>query len=250
MKCRVKEWCCSAFPLQEGGRILVYLCLGQLLLSVSINHVLLHIGHNRRMGLVLHRELSLTLSHTSKLTRVAKHVVQRNLGSQRELVVSNFGIDDGSFTLVESTNDVTLEFNGSDNLDGHERFKDHRLRLHECLSEGTDGGESESQFGRILNVGSTILQDESTTVDGVTSEHTTIERFSETLEKKESQIYLVKLAFGVCKGQTQKEELTFSIAGMYWFGTFPPMTLFSKATSLPVSLSTSIGSMLPLTRPN
>lgn len=45
-------------------------------------------------------------------------------------------------------------------------------------------------------------------------------------------------------------ELTFSMAGMYWLGIFPPMILFSKAVSLPVSASGSMGSIEPLTFPN
>lgn len=37
----------------------------------------------------------------------AKHVVQTNFGSEREFLVSNFVVDNRSFTLIDTTNDRT-----------------------------------------------------------------------------------------------------------------------------------------------
>lgn len=131
--------------------------VAQLLLSVCLHHILLNVGKDGRVCLVLHGEFTLTLSHSSQLTRISKHVVQGDLGGQSELVVPDLGVDNGSSPLIERSDDGTLELDGRDNLDSHDGLQDDRLGLVKCLPKGTNGGESESQFGRILDVRSSVL---------------------------------------------------------------------------------------------
>jgi hypothetical protein len=53
--------------------------------------------------------LTLALGHSSQLTRISKHVVQRDLGGQSELVVSDLGVDNGTTPLIESSNNGTCK---------------------------------------------------------------------------------------------------------------------------------------------
>jgi hypothetical protein len=101
-----------------------------LLFAVTVDHLALDVRHDRGMGLakgrwnellssslllstrplgthlVLHGELSLALGHSTQLARVAKHVVQGDLGGESELVVPDLGVDDRTLALVEGANDV------------------------------------------------------------------------------------------------------------------------------------------------
>lgn len=53
--------------------------------------------------------LTLALGHSSQLTRISKHVVQRDLGGQSKLVVSDLGVDNGTTPLIESSNNGTCK---------------------------------------------------------------------------------------------------------------------------------------------
>ena len=104
--------------------------LAQLLLSISLDHVLLDVWQHGCVHFVLHREFTcepsdgqrantiisdasaiftLALCHSTQLTRISKHVVQRYLGGKSELVISHFGVNNRSSPLVESSNNSTCD---------------------------------------------------------------------------------------------------------------------------------------------
>ena len=78
---------------------------------------------------------------------------------------------------------LTLEFYRRDDLNCHNGFQDDRLGLVESLPECTQSGEPKSEFGGILYVRSSVLQDESTTVDRVTGKESTAESLVESLKR-------------------------------------------------------------------
>ena len=78
---------------------------------------------------------------------------------------------------------LTLEFYRRDDLNCHNGLQDDRLGLVESLPEGTQSGEPESEFGGILYVRRSILQDESTTVDRVTGKESTTKGLVESLKR-------------------------------------------------------------------
>lgn len=155
--------------------------LAKLLLPECLSHLFLDVWKDRLMVLVLHWELSLTLSHTTQLTWVTKHVIQSHLGCQGELVISNFGVHDSTLALVDGANDVTLELDRGDDFDGHDRFKDDRPGLVEGFSESTNSSETESKFVRINSMGRTVIEDEFTARNRMAGDKTSVKRLLETL---------------------------------------------------------------------
>ena len=109
----------------------------------------LHLRQHRLMGLVLHAELALALRHTTQVARVSEHVVERDLGRRRELVLAYLAVDDRPATLVQPANDRALELRRRDDLDGHDRLEDDRPRGVVHLAERTDRREPERELGRI-----------------------------------------------------------------------------------------------------
>jgi hypothetical protein len=77
---------------------------------------------------------------------------------------------------------LTLELDGRHDLDRHDGFKNHRLGASERVFERANSSEPEGKLGRILNVRSAVLQNESTAVDGVTGQHAPVQSLVETLE--------------------------------------------------------------------
>ena len=183
-------------------------------------------------------ELTFSLCQSSQLPSIPKHIIQCHLSSQREFVISDFRIHDTPFPLINRANHRSLEFDGRDDLNGHNGLKDDGLRFGKSLAESANRSGSESQFGRIHHMRLTVFEQEATPGDRVTCQLTTVKRFLESLGNSRF----------IIENQKLQNRLTFSTAGINWNGMFPPTTRFSKPVSFPVSVSNSIGSMIPLTR--
>jgi hypothetical protein len=91
------------------------------------------------------------------LTRVSKHVIQSDFRRQCELIIPDFGIDNRPLSLIDRSNDISLEFNRSDNLDSHDGFHDDWFGFGECFPESTDSGESEGKLVGVLDVGGSVF---------------------------------------------------------------------------------------------
>jgi hypothetical protein len=111
--------------------------------------------------------LTLALRHTAQLTRVPKHVIQRDLGNQRKLVIPHFRVDDRTLALVDRTNHITLELDRRDDLDRHDGFQYDGAGAVEGFFESANGGQPECQFVRVVRMGSTILEHKADAVDVV-----------------------------------------------------------------------------------
>jgi hypothetical protein len=115
------------------------------------------------------------------MTRVPKHVIQRHLGNQRKLVIPDLRINDRPLPLVDGANDVPLELDRRDDFDRHDRLQNDRGGLGESLAESAEGGKTESEFVRVVDMGSTVLKNEAAAVDAVASELSAVESFLESL---------------------------------------------------------------------
>jgi hypothetical protein len=76
---------------------------------------------------------------------------------------------------------LTLELDRSNNVDLHDGLENDRSTFRESFSESTLSGESESQFGRIDLVSSSVFENKLATRDRVTSEDTSFESVIESL---------------------------------------------------------------------
>lgn len=79
---------------------------------------------------------------------------------------------------------LTLEFDRSNDIDLHDGFKNDWSTFGESFTESTLSGESESKFGRIDLMSSSVLENEFATRNRVSSENTSFERIVETLWNK------------------------------------------------------------------
>lgn len=77
-----------------------------------------------------------------------------------------------------------MEFDRSNDIDLHDGFKNDWSTFGESFTESTLSGESESKFGRIDLMRSSVLENEFATRNRVSSENTSFERIVETLWNK------------------------------------------------------------------
>lgn len=131
--------------------------------------------------LVLHRELALALRCPTKRIRVSEHIVQSDLGGDGELILTDLAVDDGAAARGDAANDGTLEFDGCDDLNGHDRFEDDRRRLAVDFTDGPDDGETEGKFGRIYDVRETVGQHKADARDGSARQGTLLDGFVKAL---------------------------------------------------------------------
>jgi len=59
-------------------------------------------------NLVLHAEFALTLSNTTQSARISEHVIQGDLSCTRELVFTDFIVDNETTAFVQTANDGTF----------------------------------------------------------------------------------------------------------------------------------------------
>ena len=141
----------------------------------------LHLRQHRLMGLVFHAELALALRHTTQVARVSEHVVERDLGRRRELVLAHLAVDDRPATLVQPTDDSALELRWCNDLDGHDRLEDDRPRGVVHLAERADRRKPERELGRVDRVRKTVVEDQTRAADGVARERALLECLVEAL---------------------------------------------------------------------
>jgi len=59
--------------------------------------------------LILHTKFSLSLRRPTKLVRVPKHIVQRNLGRRRKLVVADLAIHNSASPCIQPANNLACK---------------------------------------------------------------------------------------------------------------------------------------------
>lgn len=142
------------------------------------------------------------MGHAAEGGGVTEHVGERNFARRGELLVTGLGVDDGTLTLVDATDDGTFEKGGMsivgkrregstsrrtleldrrDDVNLHDRLENDGTTLGEGLAEGALSSKTESHLGGIDLVSRSVLEDEFATRDGVASEDTALEGILETL---------------------------------------------------------------------
>ena len=82
---------------------------------------------------------------------------------------------------IQNRSKLTLELDGSNDVDLHDGLENNGSTFRESFTESTLSGESESQFGRIDLMSSSVFENKFTTRDRVTSEDTSLECVVESL---------------------------------------------------------------------
>jgi len=145
------------------------------------NSLSLFTNHGQ-VSLVTHGELTLTLSHGTKISGITEHLSKRNLSIDDAVAVTTrLDVSDHTLAASKFTDDVTLELFGDLNLDIHDRLEDDRRGLSVSLLETVDGSETESNFVGIDGVSSTIDDGELDALHHATSVGTLLSNFFETL---------------------------------------------------------------------
>jgi hypothetical protein len=81
----------------------------------------------------------------------------------------------------EGGGERTSEFEGRDDLDGHDGLEDDGIRLEVRLAERVDGGEAERELGRVDRVECFIAKDHAHSGDWVPRQRALLDRFKEAL---------------------------------------------------------------------
>src|SRR3954451_25141730 len=104
---------------------------------------------NLLVGVELHGVRRATLGARTEVSSVAEHLSERDLRPHHVRGAALLHPLDATTPRREVTDDVTHVVLGRDDLDGHDRLEEHRLRLAGGLLEGHRAGDLERHLARV-----------------------------------------------------------------------------------------------------